>query len=87
MYEIVLTAWMYLTPIIYPEETIPESFRWWLFNLNPVYHLIKLFRLPLYDAVWPSLLNIGVAVVVAGLALIVGWAVFTRKADELAYRV
>ena len=87
MYEIVLTAWMYLTPIIYPEETIPESFRWWLFNLNPVYHLIKLFRLPLYDAVWPSLSNIGVAVVVAGLALIVGWAVFTRKADELAYRV
>jgi len=23
MYQILLTAWMYLTPIIYPEEIIP----------------------------------------------------------------
>lgn len=87
MYEIALTAWMYLTPIIYPEETIPETFRWWLFNLNPMYHLIKLFRLPLYQQLWPSPERIVAAAVVALVSLMIGWFVFTRKADEFAYRV
>ena len=35
MYQIVLLAWMYLTPIIYPETIVPEAYRWWMFNLNP----------------------------------------------------
>ncbi len=25
MYQIVLTAWLYLTPIIYPEEILPSN--------------------------------------------------------------
>ncbi|MEP7340305.1 MAG: ABC transporter permease, partial [Acidobacteriota bacterium] len=40
MYQILLTAWMYFTPIIYPKEIIPEHLRW-LFNLNPMYHLLE----------------------------------------------
>ncbi|MBI3998904.1 MAG: ABC transporter permease, partial [Armatimonadetes bacterium] len=28
MYQVGLLAWMYLTPIIYPEEIIPEAYRW-----------------------------------------------------------
>ena len=44
MYQIVLTAWMYLTPIIYPESIIPEPLRIWLFTLNPMYHLVGLIR-------------------------------------------
>jgi len=87
MYDIIIMAWMYLTPIIYPEEIIPESFRWWLFNLNPMYHLVKLFRLPVYDGIWPSPERLVVAAVVALITLAIGWVVFTRKADEFAYRV
>ena len=59
MYNIVLLAWMYLTPIIYPESIIPASYRWWMFNLNPMYHLVKLFRLPLYDGLVPSPMRLG----------------------------
>jgi len=87
VYEIALTAWLYLTPIIYPEEIISESLRWWLFNLNPLYHLIKLFRLPLYYGTWPSLTHLALAAVVALTTLGVGWVVFTRKEDEFAYRI
>ena len=46
MYQILLTAWMYMTPIIYPKEIIPEQFRW-LFKINPMYHLMEVFREPL----------------------------------------
>jgi homopolymeric O-antigen transport system permease protein len=95
MYQVVLIGWMYLTPIIYPKELIPEtiivgsitiSLRFWLFNLNPMYHLIEMFRLPLFEGTvphWPTLLiSTGMALV----ALISGWLIFTGSADELAYR-
>lgn len=87
MFQIALTAWMYLTPVVYPEEIIPESFRWWLFNLNPMYHLIKLFRLPLYFGQWPSPARLASAAAVALLTLAVGWIVFTKKADDFAYHI
>ena len=46
-YQIVLLAWMYLTPIIYPIDIIAESDRW-LFSLNPLYPLLVIFRAPLF---------------------------------------
>ncbi len=87
MYDVATIAWMYLTPIFYPEEIIPESIRWWFFNLNPMYHLLKLFRQPLYYGVWPSPERIASAAAVALVALLCGWILFTQKADEMAYRV
>jgi len=87
MYQIALLAWMYLTPIIYPEEIVPEAYRWWMFNLNPMYHLVTLFRLPLYHGMWPSLPRLASAAAMALVLLVIGWVVFTRRADEFAYRV
>jgi ABC-type polysaccharide/polyol phosphate export permease len=87
MYQIVLTAWMYLTPIIYPENIVPESYRWWLFNLNPMYHLIKLFRLPLYYGLTPSPARWATAAIVAVGFFLIGWVLFTSRSDDLAYRV
>jgi ABC-2 type transport system permease protein len=87
MYQIVLLAWMYLTPIIYPENIIPESYRFWMFNLNPLYHLIKLFRLPLYEGMTPSPVRVGSALAVSLGMLLLGWFVFTRKAKDFSYHV
>ena len=85
MYQIVLLAWMYLTPIIYPEKIIPETYRYWFFNLNPMYHLVKLFRMPLYDGLLPDWKTFLVGFIVSLFTLIVGWFVYARKADEFAY--
>ncbi|UCC75882.1 MAG: ABC transporter permease [Anaerolineales bacterium] len=87
MYQMALTAWMYLTPVIYPEEIIPESIRFWLLNLNPAYHLIKLFRQPLYYGMLPTPMRLACATVVGLGALAIGWLVFTGKADDFAYRI
>lgn len=40
---LLLTAWMYLTPIIYPESIVPERYRWFI-NLNPFTALIRSYR-------------------------------------------
>ena len=85
MYQIVLLAWMYLTPIIYPEEIIPQTYRYWLFNLNPMYHLIKIFRMPLYDGILPDWKTLLIGMVISLSTLVIGWFVYSRKADEFAY--
>jgi ABC-type polysaccharide/polyol phosphate export permease len=87
MYQIILRAWMYLTPIIYPEKILNPSALKWMFYLNPMYHLVKLYRLPIYDGTIPNMNELWLAVITSIMMLLVGWAVFSNKADEFAYRI
>ena len=85
MYQILLQAWMYLTPILYPSDILPDAWRFWLLRLNPMYYLILMFRVPIYDGVLPSL---PLSLIGAGIAittLVVGWIYFSRQADKFAY--
>jgi ABC-type polysaccharide/polyol phosphate export permease len=52
-----------------------------------MYHLVKLFRTPVYAGVVPELSQILIAAIISLTVLIAGWLVFTKKADEFAYRV
>ncbi len=87
MYQIVLTAWMYLTPILYPEETLPAALRVWVQWLNPMYSLVKLFRYPLYYGSLPPFAELWPAVLMALIVLVVGWSFFSYRSDEFSYRV
>jgi ABC-type polysaccharide/polyol phosphate export permease len=87
MYQIILTAWMYLTPIFYTENILPAQYKWLITRFNPLYHLIRMFRaivcearLPYWNEIWPAL-------VLSLLVLVIGWIVFTRKSDEFSYRI
>ena len=86
MYQVALIAWMYLTPIIYPVDIIPESYRFWLFHLNPMYYLIQIFRQPIYDGSLPSFPMLAMGIGISVLTLFVGWVVFSHKANEFTYR-
>lgn len=85
MYEIALRAWMYLTPIIYPIDIIPENLRKW-FMLNPMYYYVQLFRLPIYEGTLPSMQTLMVSAGFALIILVLGWQLFSVKADEFSYR-
>jgi ABC-type polysaccharide/polyol phosphate export permease len=87
MYQILLAAWMYLNPVIYPETLLPENLRFWLQRLNPMYDIIRLFRMPIYDGRLPTLEEWLPSLLVSLAVLVIGWLVFTSKADEFAYRV
>ena len=86
MYQIILTAWMYLTPIVYPENIIPENLVT-LYHLNPMYQLVQLFRLPIYSGRIPTLAELLPALIISLITLVIGWWVFTSKSDEFAYRI
>ena len=86
MYQIILTAWMYLSPVIYPVEIIPEQWLW-LVRLNPMYYLISFFRAFIYEGRFPPLNEYLICGGIATTMLLIGWFFFTRKADEFAYRI
>jgi lipopolysaccharide transport system permease protein len=41
---VLLNIWMYATPVVYPVSTIPESWRQWVFYLNPLTAIIESYR-------------------------------------------
>ena len=87
MYSIILMAWMYLSPVIIPEATLGEIMNGLILKINPLYYMIKLFRLALYDGVFPP---ISLLLITAGISFtmfIVGWLVFTKRSDRFAYYV
>jgi ABC-type polysaccharide/polyol phosphate export permease len=85
MYQIILQAWMYLTPIMYPSDILPEAIRKYLLVLNPMYYLILLFRVPIYDGVLPSPALILISTVIALATLLAGWIYFSHQSDKFAY--
>ncbi len=87
MYQIVLLAWMFLTPVMYPETIIPQAYRSFITLLNPMYHLLKLFRIPLYYGRFPTFVEFIIPLGISLVVLLLGWVIFTRKADEFAYRI
>jgi len=87
MYPVILTAWMYLTPIIFPEEIYQEILNGWILKLNPLYYELRLMRMIVYDGVFPTSDQWLVAVVIMIVTLVFGWLVFTKQADKYGYRV
>jgi ABC-2 type transport system permease protein len=87
MYQILLTAWMYLSPVIYSPEILPEAYRYWIVRLNPMFYLIELFRMPVYYGKVPGIDLLLISAGIACITLFAGWMFFTSKSDEFAYRV
>lgn len=87
MYAIAILGWMYLTPVIYPIAILPESYRFWITRLNPMYYYIELMRMSVYyGKPFPLDLLIPAIVIAVGV-LVLGWWIFTSRSDEFAYRV
>jgi len=87
-YPVLLTAWMYLTPIIYPESLLANNhFGYWIMSLNPLYRVIKLFRMTLFDGVIPSGHEWFIGGFVAIVTLLLGWYFFTSKSKVFGYYV
>lgn len=81
LYSVWITAWMYLTPIIYPLEALPE----WIVNiikLNPLYYYVDYFRaLALYGNV-PGLQHNLICIFFSFAFLLAGTVIFKRNQDK-----
>jgi len=86
IFGILLRLLLYLSGIFYYTEQLPEWLAW-MVRLNPTYHMIRLFRDPIFEGIlprWESILYTGVWAI---LMFFLGYWFFTRRADEFVYRI
>ena len=86
LYSVFITALMYLTPIIYPMSILPA----WLkpiVNLNPITNILLMFRDVMLDYTIFDAKSIIIAVIEAGLALVIGLRVFYKAQDEFILNI
>lgn len=81
IYGAVTTAWMYLTPIFYPIESLPEKLIWFVKHCNPMYFYIGQFRDLIYHGRMPGHLIMLAGCGAAVLMLIIGVWSFMRSKD------
>lgn len=85
IYEVLLSAYFYLTPIIYPISVLPDPLLR-LERLNPMFHFSDSFRAPLLEGRVPDPGGILLATLLALVMTVIGWSLFTRLMDQFAYR-
>jgi len=78
-----LLAWMYLTPIIYPESVVPERYRG-LLEINPFTPLIRSYRLAMLDGTRPDWTGMAYFSAFAIVVFCVGYWWFARTRKNFA---
>lgn len=85
IYEVILNAFFYLTPIMYPVAILPEQLIK-LEQFNPMLHYIDAFRVPLIGGTIPAAATLALSALASLLVMAGGWSLFTRLSDQFAYR-
>jgi ABC-type polysaccharide/polyol phosphate export permease len=78
-----LSMWMYLTPVLYPPEIVPESARL-IFNLNPMTPLINSYRNIILYQVFPPWQSFAYSAVVSLVIYVLGLTIFKKLSKNFA---
>ncbi len=81
LWGIVSLAWMYATPLFYPETIIPVQFKF-IHRFNPMYYMIKFARCILIDGLSPEPALYGWCAICAFVSLGIGLFVFKKTQDK-----
>jgi ABC-2 type transport system permease protein len=84
--QVVLSAWFYVTPIIYSLDFIPQNYQW-IFKLNPIIYVINGFRLSVYYGLLPKAPSIIASFVCAFISLFAGFAIFSKYQNDFVFYV
>lgn len=82
IYGAVTTAWMYLTPIFYPIESLPDKLIWFVKHCNPMYFYVGQFRDLVYYGRMPGHLIMLAGCGAAVAMLLIGVWSFMRSKDK-----
>lgn len=83
---VLLATLMYLTPVIYPKDIVPEPY----FNIvryNPVRSILEVFRDPIFYGKVPPLTHLSVAVGIALAMMVLGLLVFRKSSDRIPFYI
>lgn len=77
LFNLVLTLWFYLTPIIYAVEFFPEQYRW-IFKINPMSLFINAYRSVLLSGNFPNWSSLGMGVAISVILYFIAMRVFKK---------
>jgi ABC-2 type transport system permease protein len=81
LYSVWVTAWMYLTPILYPVDILPDAVRGFV-TINPMYYYVDYFRqVMMYESV-PDLQTNLICASFSLVFLLLGLIVFKKTQDR-----
>ena len=80
---LVLMAWMYLTPIIYPESIVPERYRPFI-NANPFTALVRSYRRIFLEGLAPDWASLGYFAILALIIFVFGYWWFAKSRRNFA---
>ena len=80
---LVLTLWMFLTPIVYPASLVPARFRWVL-DINPMTAIVGAYRAALLDDRMPAPVPFALFAVIALVLFVSGHWLFMRTKPTFA---
>ena len=86
IYQVVLNAYFYLSPVLYPADILPEFIQP-IQRLNPMFYILNNMRMPLLEGNLPSVETIMIGFAAPLLALLIGWVIFSRGKHEFPYRL
>lgn len=82
IYGIFMTLWMYMTPIFYSFDILPESVAVVIKLINPMYHYINMARNVIIYGNMPTLLQNIQCLVFSCVFLVIGVILFSKKQDK-----
>ncbi|MBI2040302.1 ABC transporter permease [Candidatus Microgenomates bacterium] len=80
---IFLTIWMYLTPVIYSPQMIPDNLKL-LFYLNPMTSIINAYRDTILYGNLPNFAQMSYVIFISGLLLVLGYLYFKKRSKQFA---
>jgi homopolymeric O-antigen transport system permease protein len=78
-----MVLFFFMTPILYPEQMIPEMLRFTIY-INPMAPVIKAYQDIFYYGTWPNFLHLGIVFLFGVLFLIFSSEIFNRYRDDFA---
>lgn len=77
LYGVLIVLWMYLTPLFYPIDIIPEDMMVY-YSLNPMYQYVTFFRTLVLEGAMPTEECWSFCIAYAMLAMMIGYTVFKK---------
>lgn len=81
--NVLLQLWMYVTPVLYKMDMIPERFVKF-FYLNPMVEIINAYRNIFYYQTMPNFKAIGILAGIGIIGVLIGYAIFKKLEKRFA---
>ncbi len=81
--NLILMLWLYVTPIMYPVEIIPEKYRL-AFSLNPMSVIVNAYRQVILGGGMPNLNSLSIALLMSLIVFGAGFYMFKKLEGQFA---